>query len=275
MMASAIDIEALAAILREAAIAEIMPRFRRLDEGMVWQKSEAIDLVTEADEAAEQLITARLRDLAPGAIVIGEEAVAADPDLLDRIAGADLAITVDPVDGTANFAAGLPLFAVMAAVVSRGAVVAGVIYDPMGDDWLVAEEGGGAWLQFPDGRRMRQQFAPPVPLEQMVGVCSPFLLPQAQRQPILSNLHKVRLSASYRCAGHEYRMAMGGHLHFLMYGKLMPWDHLPGTMIAREAGAYFARLDGSPYLPTHVAGGLIVTSDEASFHRLRGEVFTV
>jgi fructose-1,6-bisphosphatase/inositol monophosphatase family enzyme len=145
----------------------------------------------------------------------------------------------------------------------------------MGDDWLVAEQGGGAWLIFPDGRRVRQWFAAPVPLERMVGVCSPFLLPHEKRAPILSNLDKIRLSASYRCAGHEYRMAMGGHLDFLMYGKLMPWDHLPGTMIAREAGAYFARLDGSPYLPSHTGGGLVVAADADSHALLCREVFTV
>jgi fructose-1,6-bisphosphatase/inositol monophosphatase family enzyme len=240
---------------------------------MIRSKSEAIDLVTEADEAAERLISERLHKIAPGAVVVGEEAVAANPSLLDALRTEQYAITVDPVDGTANFAAGLPLFAVMAAVVARGEVVAGAIYDPMGDDILMAERGSGAWLVFPDGRRVRQRFAAPAEMSQMVGVCSPFLLPMEKRGPILRNLDKVRLSASYRCAGHEYRMACGGHLHFLMYGKLMPWDHLPGTLIAREAGAYLARLDGSPYLPTHTAGGLIVTTDEATHEQLRREIF--
>jgi fructose-1,6-bisphosphatase/inositol monophosphatase family enzyme len=163
----------------------------------------------------------------------------------------------------------------MAAVVAKGETIAGIIYDPMGDDWLLAERGGGAWFVRPDGTRTRQKFADPVPLEQMVGVASPFLLPKPQRMPILSNLHKVRLAASYRCAGHEYRMISGGHLHFLMYGKLMPWDHLPGSLIASEAGGYFARFDGSRYLPSHIAGGLIVTTDRDSFETLRREVFTV
>lgn len=270
-----IDIEVLAGILRDAAKAEILPRFRRLDAGMVQQKSEAIDLVTEADTEAERVIKAAIAARWPEVVVVGEESVAADPALLDALPGADIAITVDPVDGTANFAAGLPAFAVMAAVVVKGEVVAGVIYDPMGDDWLMAERGGGAWLVFPDGRRVRQRFADPVPLAQMVGVASPFLLPLPQRQPILSNLHKVRIAASYRCAGHEYRMIAGGHLHFLMYGKLMPWDHLPGTLISGEAGGYCGRLDGSAYEVSHRAGGLIVTTDKDSFETLRRAVFAL
>jgi fructose-1,6-bisphosphatase/inositol monophosphatase family enzyme len=270
-----IDVMDLAAILRDAGRAEVLPRFRRLDSTMVSQKSEAIDLVTEADLASERVITARIAEHWPDALVVGEEAVAADPSLLAALADADLAITVDPVDGTANFTAGLPAFAVMAAVVAKGETVAGIVYDPMGDDWVLAERGSGAWLVRPDGERLRQKIAEPVPLEQMVGVASPFLLPKPQRQPILSNLHKVRLAASYRCAGHEYRMISGGHLHFLMYGKLMPWDHLPGTLIAAEAGGHFARLDGSAYASSHTAGGLIVTTDPDSFETLRREVFAV
>jgi fructose-1,6-bisphosphatase/inositol monophosphatase family enzyme len=268
-----IDVTTLAGILRDAAKAEILPRFRRLDRSMVKTKSEAIDLVTEADLSAERVITARIGELWPEALVVGEEAVAATPELLTRLGDAELAITLDPVDGTANFAAGLPVFAVMAAVVVKAEVVAGIIYDPMGDDWLMAERGAGAWLVRADGERARHHVAEPVPLAQMVGSASPYLLPYERRQPILSNLHKVRLNASYRCAGHEYRMMCGGHLHYLMYGKLMPWDHLPGSTIALEAGGYVGRLDGSRYEVSHTGGGLIVTTDRDSFETLRREVF--
>ena len=143
-MTSAIDIAAIANILQEAAFKEILPKFRNLGDGDVRMKSEAIDLVTEADEAAERLIKARMAEIAPDALFIGEESVAADPALLGRLGGADLAVVVDPIDGTFNYAAGLPLFGVMAAVVSKGETVAGIIYDPMGNDWVIAEKGSGA-----------------------------------------------------------------------------------------------------------------------------------
>ena len=61
------DTLTVAALLREAALAEIMPRFRSLTEGQVRQKSSATDLVTDADEAAERLITARLKETFPAA----------------------------------------------------------------------------------------------------------------------------------------------------------------------------------------------------------------
>jgi fructose-1,6-bisphosphatase/inositol monophosphatase family enzyme len=262
--------------LREAAKREILPRFRRLDEGMVRQKSEAIDLVTEADEEAERFIKTEVAKLAPDALFVGEESVAQEPRLLKALDDAALAVVVDPVDGTANFAAGLPLFAVMAAVVRNGETIAGIIYDPMGDDFVMAEKGGGAFMRFPDSDRdIRLSVAEPPDLGQMVGTASPFFLPMDERARILGNLAKIRMSASYRCAGHEYRMAASGHLHFIMFNKLMPWDHLAGTLIVQEAGGYAARLDGSPYLPVHRSGGLLLAGNEDSWNLLRREVFTV
>ena len=71
------------------------------------------------------MITAGLLRRFPGAVVVGEEATAADPSLLGRLGDADLAFVVDPVDGTVNFADGMPLFGVMAAVLVRGEVVGG------------------------------------------------------------------------------------------------------------------------------------------------------
>jgi fructose-1,6-bisphosphatase/inositol monophosphatase family enzyme len=55
----------------------------------------------------------------------------------------------------------------------------------------------------------------------------------------------------------------------------MPWDHLPGALIAQEAGGFVGRLDGSRYQASHTAGGLIVTTDEGSFDTLRRDVFAV
>ncbi|WEA62158.1 inositol monophosphatase family protein [Rhizobium sp. BJ04] len=274
-MTSTVDLTVLADLLRRAAKAEILPRFRRLGQDDVRAKSEATDLVTEADEQAERMIKAESQRLWPGALFLGEESVAAEPALLGSLEHADLAIVVDPVDGTFNFAAGIPAFGVMASVVSGGETIAGIIYDPMGDDWVMAEKGGGAWLRRPDGEAQRLRTAEPVALDQMVGMASTGYLPLEKRAEILGNLAKVRFLTNYRCAAHEYRTFAGGHVHYLMYNKLMPWDHLAGTLISQESGAYAARFDGSPYLPHHLDGGLLIAPDRASWEVLRREVFTV
>lgn len=269
------DIMALAALMRDAAKAEIMPRFRKLGEADIRIKTEASDLVTEGDEAAERYLKARFESVLPGALFVGEESVAADPALLGRIAGADLVLTVDPIDGTFNFASGLPLFAVMAAVVSRGETVAGIIYDPMGDDFMLAEKGAGAWQVTPDGKRVRLSVIEPASLDQMFGMASTGYLYGGDRATVLGNMAKVRFLMNYRCAGHEYRTFASGHVHFLMYNKLMPWDHLPGTLISQEAGAYAARFDGSAYRPDHTDGGLILAPNKDMWDALRSDVFTV
>ena len=267
------DVMALAAILRDAARAEALPRFRRLDTSMVKVKTEAIDLVTEADIATENVIKARIAQWMPEALFVGEESVAADPALLPRLATADLAVVVDPIDGTANYAAGLPLFATMASIVSKGETVAAIIYDPMGDDWVMAEKGGGAWLRRPGGDAVRLSVAEPLPLAQMVGTCSVAFMPAESRGQVLSNFTKLRMVANYRVAGHEYRAFASGHTQFVCFNKLMPWDHLAGVLISQEAGAYAARLDGGPYLPSHVDGGLLVAINRDAWAELRRNVF--
>jgi len=271
----AFDITKLANILRDAAKAEVLPRFRRLDASQVHQKSSAIDLVTEADEQAERFIRVEVTKAWPEALFVGEESVAADASLLDQLDAADFAIVVDPVDGTANFAAGLPLYATMASVVVRGETVAGVIYDPMGDDWLLAERGAGAFMRFPDGRAQRLKAATAPALGDMVGHVSITFLPDASKPKILQNLAKVRVAANYRVAGHDYRTFATGHCHFVAFNKLMPWDHLGGCLISEEAGGYVARFDGSPYLPSHREGGLIIATDRDCWQLLRREIFTV
>ena len=73
------ELRAVATLLRDAARAEIMPRFRNLAAGAVRMKTGPLDLVTEADEAAERRITDGLRREFPGCVVIGEEAASANP----------------------------------------------------------------------------------------------------------------------------------------------------------------------------------------------------
>jgi fructose-1,6-bisphosphatase/inositol monophosphatase family enzyme len=263
------DLRRLGDILARAAKQEILPRFRKLAETDIRQKTSSFDLVTEADEAAEAAITAELLSAFSHATVIGEESTARDPDLLQAIAGAPLAFIVDPIDGTRNFAAGLPLFGVMAAVTVKGTVQAGVIHDPIMRDHAFALRDGGAWIEHEDGTRSELRVAAPQPLERMEGLVGTSFLPEPQRTQVNSRLSRLGITSTLRCAAHEYRMAAGGHCHVLFYNKLMPWDHAAGWLLHREAGGYSAHFDGTPYLPTHFGGGLICAPDAASWQKVR------
>lgn len=263
------DVEWLSDLLARAADAEIMPRFRKLAPADIRQKTSAADLVTEADERAERLITAELRAKFPGALVVGEEAYEQDGSLLDGLPDADLAFVIDPVDGTFNFASGVPLFGVMLAVVAKGETVAGIIYDPVGRDWLVGVKEAGSHIRSSDGAQAAVRVAPSVPVSQMTGAASWQYLKEPLRSRVARNQAKCLSHFGYRCAAHEYRLLACGFGHFVLYNKLMPWDHLAGVLIHQEAGGYSARFDCSEYRAGLVEGGLLVAPDRDSWQALR------
>ena len=138
-------------ILARAARAELMPRFGRLSAGQVRAKSSRFDVVTDADEAAELAMATALTAAYPDAVVVGEEAAARDPTLLGAVGTADFAFVLDPLDGTKNFAAGVPLFGVMVAATVRGEVVLGALHDPVCRTTALALRGERAWTQGEDG----------------------------------------------------------------------------------------------------------------------------
>ncbi len=266
------DAADLASILRAAAQAEVMPRFRRLGEADVRTKSGPVDLVTIADEAAERHIASGLERRFPGALIVGEEAVAGDRRLLDALASAPLAFVVDPIDGTFNYASGVPLFGVMAAALTHGEVVLAAIHDPLGDDTALALRGEGAWIEATDGRWTDLRVAEPVPPGHMNGVVSWQFLPEPARSRICGRLSALGLVWAYRCSVHEYRLAASGGCHMLVYRRLLPWDHAPGGLIHREAGGYSAHFDGTPYRVDRVNDGLICAPGPRQFRGVAGGV---
>jgi fructose-1,6-bisphosphatase/inositol monophosphatase family enzyme len=267
------DAAKVAELLRSAAKAEIMPRFRNLSTGEIRLKSNALDLVTDADESAERSIEAGLLEAFPGAIVIGEESVSRDPRRLDGLADSDLTFILDPVDGTLNFANGLPLFGVMAAVLVRGEVVGGIILDPMVDDWVMAVRGKGAWLQRSDGRTQALRVAAPAALADLTGTISWRYLPEDPRPVVTANFWKFAMTPDFRCSAHSYRLLAAGHLHFTFSSSVMPWDHAAGWLIHSEAGGYTAHFDGSPYAPVNRTGGLISAPDRETWLVVRDALF--
>ncbi|WP_309086650.1 inositol monophosphatase [Chelativorans sp.] len=268
------QIDWLADLLRDTAGKEIMPRFRRLEEGAIRQKTSAADLVTEADVAAERVITEALRARYPDALVVGEEACTDNPSLLSGLGEAPLAFVIDPIDGTFNFASGVPLFGVMLAVVAGGETVAGIIHDPVGGDWLIGAKGAGSHVRRPDGHLTRVRVASPVAVSQMTGSISWQFLAEPERSRLARNHAKCLSQVGYRCAAHEYRLVAQGHAHFAVYAKLMPWDHLGGALIHTEAGGHVARFDGNAYKPFHLDGGLMTAPDRESWNELRRELWS-
>ena len=256
-------------IVRRAARAEIMPRFRRLSDGDIRNKSSAQDVVTDADTKAEAMITRALQIAFPSALVIGEEAVAAKPSLLDGIAEAQLAFHIDPVDGTWNFAHGLPVFGVIVAATRYGKPVFGLIYDPVGDDWVIADEQMTPQLQRPFGAPYDLVTAKAKPLAEMSGMIPLHLFPKDKQTALAATFPEFTRVNTLRCSAHEYRMLALGHMDFSLTALLHPWDHAAGALIAARAGAHVEMLDGGEYSASRRTGHLLVAPDKATWGKLK------
>jgi fructose-1,6-bisphosphatase/inositol monophosphatase family enzyme len=261
-----IDIEVLDDLLSVVAAAEIMPRFGRLAESDVIEKTSAFDVVSAADKATESAIFEALGERYPAAVVIGEEAADADRSILAGMDDIELAVLLDPLDGTKNFVSGLPLFAVMAGVVRFGEVIAGVVHDPVTGISAIAAKGAGAWIRRDGVTQTRLQVADPVSVDEMEAIAGTRFVAEPLRSVLTANLLKLAGHTWFRCAGHEYRLAAAGQCHVLCYHRLMPWDHAPGWLLHQEAGGYSAHFDGSPFRLSRMSGGLLCTPDEASWH---------
>ena len=129
-------------LLKKVAAEVITPRVRALSDSQIKEKRPG-DLVTVADQEAEDLITRSLLAAHPNAVVLGEEAHSADPSLMERFRQADHAFTVDPVDGTKNFVNGSPDHAVMVSEVREGVTQRAWIWQPEHQSGWTAELGGG------------------------------------------------------------------------------------------------------------------------------------
>lgn len=244
-------------LLQDVAADVIEPRFRALGEGQVMEKGPG-DLVTVADREAEVLITAALNRAYPDALVLGEEAAAADPTLLDRFRGVEHAFTVDPVDGTRNFVHGSPDHAVMAAELRGGEVVRSWIWQPQHRTAYVAERGAGAWR---NGRRLQRPPAGDRPR----GATS-------RHRWLGRSLDSLpALTPTWTCCGVDYPKLVEGETDYLLYRRTMPWDHAPGSLLLSEAGGCTGTFAGSPYDAQAVLpSGLVAAADRATYELVQG-----
>lgn len=246
------DTDAITTVLQDVAAEVITPRFRALTAGEVHEKNPG-DLVTVADHEAEVLITAALLAAYPSAVVLGEEATAADPTLLDRYAVAEHAFTVDPVDGTKNFVNGSPDHAVMAAELRAGVVVRSWIWQPQHERAYVAELGAGAYC---NGTRLR--------LRPTTGVARGRTSRRSWVGRSIPGLTPLELT--WASCGIDFPHLVEGNVDYLLYRGTKPWDHAPGALLVAEAGGVARTLQDQTYDPRHESrDGLVAAADRPTY----------
>lgn len=256
------DPERVCEFLCEAAVEDVLPRFRDLAEHHVMEKKPG-DLVTVADLDAERRLKRLLTDHVPGSVVVGEESVHGDPDLLAELETERDLWIIDPVDGTQNFAEGKGPFAIVVAYLHGGRTRGAWIHEPMAGDTAVAEEGSGAWIG-----RQRMHVAKGAAIEAMSGLINSNAYGREFRDAVRPKKQAFGEILRYGCAAHAYRMLASGQRHFSVYNRLWPWDHAAGVLLHAEAGGYTARVDGVPYRPIDHAQGLLSAPDLETWRRI-------
>lgn len=140
----------LAIAMAAALEAGVYFRSRLYEAKRVTVKTSLADVVTDVDPVCEQMIRARIAAAFPDHDVLGEEETAPGSDAAAeaaaKMATAPSLWVVDPLDGTTNFVAGLPLSVVSIGYAEHGEVVVGVVYDPYRDELFLAARGSGAYV---------------------------------------------------------------------------------------------------------------------------------
>lgn len=253
-------------LVRKTAKTEIMPRFQNLSAQDVSTKSRDDDLVTKADLASEAMITAGLESLFPNAVVVGEEAISKHPSLRTEMSDHEICFVIDPIDGTWNYANGIPLFGIILSVLNYGRPIYGLLYDPVMDDYIEADLGQHS-CDFGDAqdRRRSLKTAAPRPAKDLSGYIHFGLLPKETQFKLAPHLPKFRRTTVLRCSCHEYRILAQGHVDFCLSSILNPWDHAAGVLTTQLAGGLSKMLDDQDYNARQLQGYLLSASSQETW----------
>ena len=251
------ELQTLAHKIREIAQAEIMPRFEQVGYEL---KSDG-SLLTEADLAANRRIRDYLYHEYPQVDFLSEEMELEEQERLLRTA--DSLWCLDPLDGTSNFAAGVPLFAVSLALFCKGEVVMGLTYDPVRDEMFVAEKGKGAYL---NGRRLRC-ISSGFPMDNAVAFVD---FKRLSRELKSALLHETPFGSQRNlgtCALEWAWMAANrGQLY--LHGGMKLWDLAVGTLLLSEAGGHACTLDGEEvFRPAMRPRSVVASPDKILFEQ--------
>jgi fructose-1,6-bisphosphatase/inositol monophosphatase family enzyme len=237
-------------IIADVVSTIVMPSFRSLRPEDIHAKDtpgDPEDLVTIIDKQAERYLIEALGDVVPGAAFVGEEGVCENPSLLAAIAASGPAWVIDPIDGTKNFARGNPDFGVMLALVEGGVTRASWMAVPAAQPsgyLVVAERGGGTSID--DTRVQSASRVPSMPR----GTIHTRMMPAGIAHDVLAKLAgRYTPRPSSGSAATEYSAIIRGDKDFVIYYRLLPWDHAPGALAITEAGGAVIHLSGDSYVP--------------------------
>lgn len=228
------------AIAREAARAAGAIQRERFNTPLSIRMKGEVDLVTEVDLASEEAIRGVLSRLASGQAILGEEG--------GQTGSGDYTWIVDPLDGTTNFAHAVPIFCVSIALLEKGKLTAGVVFDPLRDELFAASAGEGATLNNqPIHVTTRQDLN-----SCLLSTGFAYDYRTSERHNFDAFTAMTRASRGVRrlgAAALDLAYVAAGRFDGFWELGLKPWDTAAGTLLIREAGGLVTTLSGEFYDP--------------------------
>ena len=214
----------------------LMKHYGKLKRSEIGQKSKN-DFVTKVDRMSEALIIRCIRRSFPGHSIQAEES--------GRTGGDGTCWIIDPLDGTSNYIHQFPMFAVSIGIAHRGALIAGIIYDPVHREMFAARRGGGAFL---NGRRLRVSKIKKL-ADALMATGIPFRA-RSRFQQYFRSLQTISLASAGMRRGGSAALDLAyvacGRFDGFWEINLSPWDIAAGALLIGEAGGSISDVRGRP-----------------------------
>ncbi len=251
-----VNLTQLRDIVITASKAEILPRFN----STTYQYKADGSIVTDTDIAMQNRLTSDLQKIWPDITLLGEEMPIKQQQQL--LSSEKLLWCLDPIDGSSNFATGLPCFSVSLALIDNGRVTLGVVYDPVREECFSAQLNQGATL---NGRPLHaRSFG--LPLNRATALIDFKRLPASLAMQLVTDLPY----GSQRNLGSialELCWIASGRAHLYLHKKQQLWDYAAAVLILSEAGGHVCTLEGGKPIVNEVASCSTVASlDEQLFN---------
>jgi len=249
-------LKAVIAAVKLVSAEEIMPRYLKVSH----QHKDDGSLCTEADIEAQAALTKKLKAIL-NVPVLGEEMTAAEQQKMWE-EGQEGLWCVDPIDGTSNFARGLPYFGVSVALLRDRKSVLGVVYDPVADEMFAAERERGAFL---NGRKLIAR--------ESVGELTQALAAvdfKRLKKKLLTKLVTNTPYASQRNFGAsalDWCYAAAGRYDLYLHGGQKLWDYAAGSLVLSESGGYACSIEDEDFNQCDIrVRSVIVARDKELFN---------
>ena len=250
-----INLKQLKDIIIAASEEELLPRFNSVKRNYKMDGS----IVTEADIAMQSRLSDLLHQAYPDVEFLGEEMTIEQQQRL--LSSGKPLWCVDPVDGTSNFATGVPYFSVSLALIINGRITHGLVYDPILGECFSAQLGSGAWL---NDQPLKLQPSD-LTLKKTIALIDFKRLSNRLATQLITDLPYAS-QRSFGSIALELCWIAAGRGHIYLHAKQQLWDYAAAQLILSEAGGFACTLEGGSLItPTLVPRSTLAAVDKNLF----------